>query len=478
MDFQDEESLSQPGNTVAQTFGRCLAAAQQKQKEASQPSKRKKDDVIGGTTSADDPAAPLHALRSHLQSAVRKIGEARADPAKGINATSILELIEMSLQCLNTVLSKKGRLFTSPPTSPAAKQPRSDPSAPPALPARTMVDASTDMELTPAHWDSLAARTAADNRRKRPPRTTAPQRPPDTGADTGADTEAEDWSAVAGRRARRAKTAAAVASRPPAVSQPLPSASSSKAPAILVRRAVGKSFADTVRAVRNCGLTAQDLGASIKMRETRDGELLLELPKGAKSSSTAKTIAVALGDKLGDSVGKVSPLGVQVEIEILDLDAVSSAAEVLHALRAAIPGDDPAAVAEREAIDGVQIWTVRGGQQVATAKVSRFVASKVSRIAVGWTMCRVRPRTPPPERCFRCQAFGHNARNCTADTDRTGACWRCGKTGHAMSNCKESVDNCLACHLAGLPKVNHKPGSGACPARKQAARPTTSPANA
>jgi len=191
--------------------------------------------------------------------------------------------------------------------------------------------------------------------------------------------------------------------------------------------------------------------------------LLLELPKRTKSAAAAKSIAEVLGNKLGDSVRRVSQLGVQVEVEILDLDAVSTAAEVLEALRAAIPGEnDPAAAAEREAISDVRIWPVRAGQQIATAKMSRYVASKISKIPVSWTMCRVRARTLPPERCFRCQAFGHNARNCTADTDRTGAA---AKPVHAMSTCKESEDNCLACHLAGLPKVNHKPGSGACPAK-------------
>ncbi|KAL5236647.1 hypothetical protein ACI65C_004057 [Semiaphis heraclei] len=67
------------------------------------------------------------------------------------------------------------------------------------------------------------------------------------------------------------------------------------------------------------------------MRETCDGSLLLELPKGSKLVSAAKSIAAAISEKLGDSVGKVSQLGVQVEVEVLDLDAVSSTAEVLEA---------------------------------------------------------------------------------------------------------------------------------------------------
>jgi len=155
------------------------------------------------------------------------------------------------------------------------------------------------------------------------------------------------------------------------------------------------------------------------MRETRDESLLLELAKGVKSATAAKTIVAAISTKLGDSVGKVSQLGVQTQLEILDLDAVSTAAEVLDALRSAIPGhDDPAAQAERDNIGDVQIWPTRTGQQIATAKMSRYAASLTSRVAVGWTLFRVRARTQPPERCFRCQGFGHNSKNC-AGTDRT-----------------------------------------------------------
>jgi len=76
-------------------------------------------------------------------------------------------------------------------------------------------------------------------------------------------------------------------------------------------------------------------------------------------------------------------------VEVLDLDAVSTAAEVLEAIRAAISGDSrPAAVAERESVCDVRIWLVRVGQHIATAKMFR--------VPVGWTMCRVCSRTLPP----------------------------------------------------------------------------------
>jgi len=169
---------------------------------------------------------------------------------------------------------------------------------------------------------------------------------------------------------------------------------------------------------------------------------------------------------LGDTVSKVLQLGAKAEFEILDLDVAATAMEVLDALREAIPGgDDPAARAERETIEDVRIWPTRSGQQIA-----RYAASVISKIPVGWTMCRVRPRRLPPERCFRCQKFGHNARNCS-ESDRAGACWRCSDSGHLMKECKAAEDNCLACDLAGFTKILHKPGSGSCAAKKLVSGP-------
>ncbi|KAL4132887.1 hypothetical protein QTP88_009963 [Uroleucon formosanum] len=464
-EMRAEEPEDSPRSSPTSEYLRDLSAELKRKSAEAAPVKNP------GTSELE---AGLQHMRSSLKSAIH---EARMSLTRNETPgmARIIALLEGATTTIGSLLSKKGKLLVpSPPLSPSQKKARNeDPQQVPPKPV--MVDASTDTLLTPSWWDSdrvVEARAASKRRlaRKSADATQQLARSGETEDDTAVDTDAGGtWAEVARRRRGRRKTAAAVASAPAARVPTKPASVAKKPPAILVKPSEGKSFADTVRAVRSCGFNAKDVCASVSMRETRDGSLLLELPKGAKSSAAAKTIAEALGTKLGDSVGRVSQLGVQVEIEVLDLDAVSSAAEVLQALRASVPGgDDPTAVAEREAICDVRIWPVRGGQQVATAKMSRYAASVITEVPVGWTICRVRPRTRSPERCFRCQAFGHNARSCTAQ-DRSGACWRCGETGHPMKDCKAGEDSCLACEMAGLKRTAHKPGSGACAARRQAA---------
>jgi len=171
-----------------------------------------------------------------------------------------------------------------------------------------MVDAATNTILTPSWWDSdstIAARAAS---RRTPVRKSAglamPNAPTETEDETAMETDAADtWANVI--RRRRLRKTPATEPRPPATTTPASISSvAKKPPAILIKPVDGKSYADTVRLVRSCGLTAQDLGSSVCMRETRDGSLLLELLKGAKSTAATKAIVEALGNKLGDSLGE------------------------------------------------------------------------------------------------------------------------------------------------------------------------------
>ncbi|KAL5237544.1 hypothetical protein ACI65C_004954 [Semiaphis heraclei] len=199
-----------------------------------------------------------------------------------------------------------------------------------------MVDASTDTVLTPSWWDSDAV-FEAESRRKTKRGThkqheavssqvfancQTPVQARDMVVESAMDTDAEaPWSSVVRRGTKNRKTAtdlrppAATAPTKPAV-QPKPPAKANKHPAILVRPAEGKSNTDTVRSVRSCGLSAQDIGTNFTMRETRDGSLLMELAKGVKSTAASKTIAAAISEKLGDSVGKTPVVSDELKLQV------------------------------------------------------------------------------------------------------------------------------------------------------------------
>jgi len=134
-----------------------------------------------------------------------------------------------------------------------------------------------------------------------------------------------------------------------------------------------------------------------KIKKTRKGDLLLELHKDAEQRSAEKLSSAIIG-KLNTAVAEVVPLGLTSDIEIIDIDAAANEMEVLEAIRAAITGgdDDAATQREREAVQVTGLWTTKSGHQIATAKVSRETATKLEKVAIGWTMCRVRPRRLPP----------------------------------------------------------------------------------
>jgi len=124
------------------------------------------------------------------------------------------------------------------------------------------------------------------------------------------------------------------------------------------------------------------------MRETQDGSLLMELPRGDKSAAAAKKIAAAFSERLGSDIGRISQLGVFIDVEILDLDTCATADDVLEALRDAVTSEDNASLAaERASICDVRIWPTKSKQQIASARMPRHLATQICRIPVGYSIC-------------------------------------------------------------------------------------------
>lgn len=164
-------------------------------------------------------------------------------------------------------------------------------------------------------------------------------------------------------------------------------------------------------------------------------------------------------------------LGSRVVAEVLGLDPTVDGEEVRTALRNAITcrSDDPSSVAEAESVAITGLWSIKAGTQIATATMSTSALKKlvnIGRIAVGWTMVRVRQSDKPP-RCYRCHGFGHTSGTCSGP-DLSGTYRRCGEAGHGEKTCSATNKICVACERAGIASEAHRPGSARCGARKSA----------
>lgn len=168
---------------------------------------------------------------------------------------------------------------------------------------------------------------------------------------------------------------------------------------------------------------------------------------------------------LDTKVRHVIRLGRQLEVEVVDLDAVSTKDKVLSALQPMITGDDgdPLASSER-----AEMRVTECGQPgVDCYRPGPCINGQLDRVIVGWTFCRVRPRREEPIKCFLYHGYGYLSRDCKGP-DLTDAFRKFGQAEHQERACTAAGDSCVACERKGLPKLTHKPGSGTCSARRKA----------
>lgn len=340
----------------------------------------------------------------------------------------------------------------------------------PAIGARPPTkDADTDMELTPEWWVPtrpvpLNGKVPSGER----PSKTAPKSYAEVAVQPApfvvAAEDGDGLFKVVERRRRKSL-------QPPNVT-PAAKRLSRKPPAVLVKVPAGGSYAETVKMVKDA-VNPTELGVDIAaMRMAREGHLLLEVG-GGDASASAEKLKGEVADKVGSRVGGVAKLGDRVAAEVLGLDPTVDEGEVRTAMRNAIicRSDDPSAAADAESITITGLWSTKAGTQIATAGLSVTALDrliKIGKIAVGWTMVRIRQRDEPP-RCYRCHGFGHTSGNCSGP-NMTGTCRRCGETGHGEKECTAVDKTCVACERSSIAVAAHRPGSARCEARKTAVR--------
>lgn len=203
------------------------------------------------------------------------------------------------------------------------------------------------------------------------------------------------------------------------------------------------------------------------MRKTKSGDLLVELTKSNTSITAAGEIRKAITASSPEN--KVVCLGHNTEIEIVDLDAITTKEEVLSAL---ISASDIGASEETIKVTG--IWATKSGHQIATAVVPANLAGEITCLKIGLTLCRVRPRKPAPTRCYRCHGFGHSTIQFSGP-ELSYTCRRCNAEGHKEKDCTAGHDRCVLCERGGFPKTTHRPGTGKCTAWQEAHKANNEP---
>lgn len=232
-----------------------------------------------------------------------------------------------------------------------------------------------------------------------------------------------------------------------------------RADAILIKPQPGKTYADVLGSIRK-EASVQKAGAELKaIRQTRSGDVLIELgPSGKGKSGLTDAIK-----KVVDKGAKVRTLNPTISLEIRDLDSVTTAKEVQNAI-------------QRDLKEKDGNFTVHVTEPNSRALRKAFVTLSETRavkllnnghIKVGLVSCRVRRRVEVT-RCFKCLGYGHLAKVCKGP-DRSKACFRCGSEQHQAANCKETP-KCGPCAELKLEEkfLKHKPGTKECEALRRA----------
>lgn len=280
--------------------------------------------------------------------------------------------------------------------------------------------------------------------------------------DSSSEMDVEDGFRTVTRRPRKKRTTAGPSQRPMDAAKRM-----EKPPAVMVKALPGKSYAETVAAVKSA-VNPADLGAEVRrIRRSAEGHTIVEFGKTDGAHEAAGRLRDALAKKTGEEVGPVLQMGNLMEAEIVDVDPTATKEEVIAALRDAAARSDKLTAGTVATAEITGLWPTKAGTQVATVKIPRMMLQELSKIRIGWTVARIRERAPAPTRCFRCHGFGHTKFACMGP-DLSAACRKCGGNGHRESTCEAEGDRCVACERHGLRAPSHRTGSSGCPAWREA----------
>lgn len=222
------------------------------------------------------------------------------------------------------------------------------------------------------------------------------------------------------------------------------------------------SYADILRKVKT-DPKLEELGKAVsKIRRTQKGDLLLQF---GDSGQKAETFASAIEESLGDqaTIRSLSETSKKKIIEIKDIDEITTKDEIHQALVSQF------SLGSFALEDIVSLRQAYGGTKIATIAIAADSFSAIAstgKVKIGWVNCRIREKERLTK-CFKCLEYGHIARNCRNQCDRSKCCRRCSEEGHIAKDCRNDL-LCMFCKTDKSKDAKHVAGSRMCPLFKKA----------
>lgn len=300
------------------------------------------------------------------------------------------------------------------------------------LNAQQTVETTQGTETTPIKVTKKRTRTspelvATPSQMKKPKNAQTTEKPP------------SEWKVVQGKSAKR-KERQTKKVRP-------------KADALIISAKEESSYADILKKVKT-DPSLKGLGEQVvRMRRTRNGDILLELKpeEGAKSATFKPLMEEAIGEG-----ATIRALSQEVTVEVNGIEEFATEEDLRASMKEQFNVEGEWTIRVRKAFRSTQIASVRLPVNDANKLLEK------GKIKVGWSVCEI--RMPQLMRCFKCSGFGHQAKNCKGE-DRSKACWKCGVDGHKGKDCNKAA-KCFLCSEAD--GRAHVAGSLKCKAYKEA----------
>lgn len=200
-------------------------------------------------------------------------------------------------------------------------------------------------------------------------------------------------------------------------------------PAIIVRRG-NETFLEFLRAVKSNART-EVTGKNIsKIRETRNGSLLIE---ASGNEEDAERVKVEITRAIGPE-GSIRSSKQRNLVELCDLEVLTDGEEITSSITQAydLKADEIRVINIRKTFDGIQAATILLPLEIANKLIG------VGWLKIGLVYCRIKAGIRRV-RCYRCLAFSQEARISTGP-DRGKNCRKCGEAGHYASNCKANKE--------------------------------------